>query len=333
MSTPTPAPTPDSFSSLSRFCLVSPFYGPGNITAWLCTLCSVLVTWCFNAEYRRNDSISADFIAALTIPTVAAAHAIYLIFFRRPDLGDQETVDIYRLFTGSEPTIVQHAAAAEAALTVCETFATVAVALMFIGMWNFNLKRTLCVIAVGLLAFSAESIVFLRTGGIDLSDSNLSRPFSFDFPMPMVSILSFLGVWMAVFLLLLAWLWIRGPDYKPQNTHLEDPNLRPGSPSRLAPSIDMSINAKILALASIFVHPMMFATIGPGATGGLGVTEFMLTRASRTRLIFFIPKSSTSMTELDQVVAVSIGILTLLFSVWQAVASRSREKGDGACES
>src|SRR2546430_59810 len=100
--------------SLDRFFLVSSFYGPGNIISWLCTLASVLITWCFNVEYRRQDTISTDFVFALAIPAVAAGHLIYLLFFVDDSLGEYETATEQQLFTSQLPAIIKRAAAIEA---------------------------------------------------------------------------------------------------------------------------------------------------------------------------------------------------------------------------
>ncbi|EWG48736.1 hypothetical protein FVEG_08415 [Fusarium verticillioides 7600] len=132
-----------------RFSLVASFYGPGNIASWLCMVVSVLTTWCLNTEYRRKDSISADLVVVLAVPGVAAGHAIYMLFF-----GSSNHQSILHLFTSTDSEVVRHAAAAEAALDVCETFSAIAVLLVFVSMFFGHLKRTLAVVAVGLLAFS-----------------------------------------------------------------------------------------------------------------------------------------------------------------------------------
>jgi hypothetical protein len=162
-------------SQADRFSLVESFYGPGHIISWLCILASIFITWCFNPEYRCKDNISTDFIFALAVPSVAAGHVIYMVFFSSPD----RRVTIQQLFTSTEGEIVQRAAAAEAALNVCETFAAAAVWLVFISMLHVHLKRTLAVLIVGLLSFATEAVVFVQTRDLDVSASNLSPAVSF----------------------------------------------------------------------------------------------------------------------------------------------------------
>jgi hypothetical protein len=103
----------------NRFSLVASFYGPGNIISWLCTVASLLLTWCLHAQHRRKDTITTDFIFALAVPCVAAGHAISIIFFPAPG-GPRHTIE--QLFTSPDDDLIRRAAAAEAALNVCETF-------------------------------------------------------------------------------------------------------------------------------------------------------------------------------------------------------------------
>ncbi|KAF5566598.1 hypothetical protein FNAPI_1058 [Fusarium napiforme] len=184
-----------------RFSLVASFYGPGNIALWLCMVISVLTTWCLNAEYRRKDSISADLVAVLAVPGVAAGHAIYMLFF-----GGLNYESIVHLFTSADSEVVKHAAAAEAALDVCETFSAIALLLVFVSMFYGHLRRTLAVVAVGLLAFSTETVVFTQRRGVSVPDTNLTRPFIFNFFVVMVSLVVFVAVWLTAFSCLIMWL-------------------------------------------------------------------------------------------------------------------------------
>jgi hypothetical protein len=113
--------------------------------------------------------------------------------------GNRAAVAKPHLFTSTELGTTQQAAATKAPLTVCETFATAAVALVFIAMLRGHLKRTLCVLFVGLLAFSTEAVILIQTRGINVAASNLVRPFLFNFPVIIISILAFPAVWVPVF--------------------------------------------------------------------------------------------------------------------------------------
>ena len=55
---------------------ISSLYGPGTILCWYLTVSSCFCSWLFNAKKRSRDSIDNDFVAALTLPVVAATHLI-----------------------------------------------------------------------------------------------------------------------------------------------------------------------------------------------------------------------------------------------------------------
>ncbi len=319
-----------------RFSLVASFYGPGNVTSWLCTVASVFVTWSLNVEYRRKDSISTDLIFALAIPGVAAGHVTYMMFIPGP--GEHETIQ--QLFTSLEPGIVQRAAAAEAALNVCETFAAAAVALIFVSMIHGHLKRTLAVLAVGLLAFSAEAMVFVQTRGSGVSVSNLSRPFLFNFFEVMVSILAFLTAWVSIFAMLIIWLRSRKIDPPESQVRLEPAESTMASNSHAVGEEAAEAarakyrqerlerdakSMKALTIASFFFIPTAYVFSFFGAYGVFGATDFMSSLSWTARLPFFVPRSATGITELDQMVSVCTGIVALLFSLWHAFKSQREE--------
>lgn len=338
----------DTSSSSERFSLVASFYGPGNIISWICTVASV-VTWCLNAQYRRKDRISADLIFALVVPGVAAGHVIYMMFFS----SDAEHESVQQLFTSSDSQIVQHAAAAEAALNVCETFPAAAVLLVVISMSHGHMKRTLAVVIVGLLAFSTEAVVFVQTRGIRVSASNLTRPFLFNFFEAMASILIFLVVWISVFSIMILWLRLRIVNNPEEQIQLgsADPQLEADVRTALRSQVvDMGSAAmwenqlhavealqlaeahiregKAMAIFSIIFLPLQFlaalASMG-SPTGMFGSTIYMSSLSWAARLLLFVPKSATSITELDQMVSVCIGSTALLFILWEAFKSQKKE--------
>ncbi|KAK4167965.1 hypothetical protein QBC43DRAFT_126317 [Cladorrhinum sp. PSN259] len=317
-----------------RFSLVSSFYGPGNITSWLCTVTSVFVTWCLNTEHRHKDSISTDLIFALAVPSVAAGHALYLILISS-DADGHETVQ--ELFTSSDPRIVQHAAAAEAALNVCETFAAAAVLLVFISIVRGHLKRAFAVVIVGLLAFSTETVVFIQTRGSGVSASNLSRPFLFNFSEAMASILAFLGVWLFLFIMAILWFPNRTTADQPGDLHfnIELANAAErgfgvmllGRERMVRQDLNVRENWRLrsLTFTSSFFLPFSFGVIMFTKTRTLGPTEFMSSVRFTARLPFFVPKSTSSITELDQMVTLCIGFTALIFNFWQAFKSQKMD--------
>ncbi|KAF5656987.1 hypothetical protein FCIRC_13421 [Fusarium circinatum] len=211
----------DQLSAKGKLRIAS-FYGPGNIASWLCMVVSVVTTWCLNAEYRCKDSITADLVAVLAVPGVAAGHTIYMLFF-----GNSNHESILHLFTSADSEVVKHAAAAEAALDVCETFSAIAVLLVFVSMFFGHLRRTLAVVTVGLLAFSTEAVVFTQMKGVSVSDTNLTRPFLFNFFEVMVSLVVFVAVWLAVFSILIMWLRLGIVEEPEEQKEMEsvDPEL------------------------------------------------------------------------------------------------------------
>ena len=335
-----------------RFSLVASFYGPGNIASWLCMVASILNTWCLNVEYRRKDSISADLVVVLAVPGVAAGHAIYMLFF-----SNANHESIQHLFTSADPEVVKRAAAAEAALDVCETFSAIAVLLVFVSMFFGHLKRTLAVAAVGLLAFSTEAVVFTQTRGVSVSDTNLTRPFLFNFFEVMVSLVVFVAVWLTVFSVLIIWLRLRIIEEPEEQIELEsaDTGLEMevrGILRGQAMDIDLAVRwenqhqsarslhltdadardvdpMQALTLLSILLLPLsVFASLlSAGAPLGVfGETSFTPSPNWGAAVLFFVPRSTTGITELDQMVSLCVGIITLLFSLWEAFKSQKKEE-------
>lgn len=325
-----------------RFSLVASFYGPGNMAAWLATIASVFVTWCLNAEYRQKDSFSADLLFALAIPGVSAGHVIYLMFF--PGLEEHDTVR--QLFSNPSPKIIQHAAAVEAALTVCETFSAFAVALAFISMLHAHWKRTVAVLVVGLFAFSVETIIFFHTRGTAVEDSNLSRPFLFNYYETMIPILMFLAFWIPAFTLVLCWLHgLAAGSHRHEKIHLDsvDDGGVPHNLKNLCNRIaseevgrirdtevsDWAIHPLLfLNLISAFFVPLSFGATIFGASGAWGSTDFMSHIEWTGRLRFFFPRTATKISDLDQAVSICAGLITLAFSVREAHKSHERKEKD-----
>ncbi|RBQ64599.1 hypothetical protein FVER14953_08415 [Fusarium verticillioides] len=335
-----------------RFSLVASFYGPGNIASWLCMVVSVLTTWCLNTEYRRKDSISADLVVVLAVPGVAAGHAIYMLFF-----GSSNHQSILHLFTSTDSEVVRHAAAAEAALDVCETFSAIAVLLVFVSMFFGHLKRTLAVVAVGLLAFSTEAVVFTQMRGVSVSDTNLTRPFLFNFFEVMVSLVVFVAVWLTVFSILIMWLRLGVVEEPEEQIEMESTDIELEIEVRAALrgqalDVDSAVRwenqqqsamalqlteeeardgnpMRSLTLLSIFFLPFsFFATLASTSTpfGVFGRTSFTPSPNSGATVLFFVPRTTTDITELDQMVSLCIGIITLLFSLWDTLKSRKKEE-------
>ncbi|KAF5969256.1 hypothetical protein FCOIX_10974 [Fusarium coicis] len=106
--------------NLNRWALVSSLYGPGTFWSWLIIVASVFTSWTINPDTKRLDSITNDTIAALTLPVVAAADALYqLAKYDRPDRP--------RLLLSDSPEDIQLVAALEAPLAICEVYVVLAI--------------------------------------------------------------------------------------------------------------------------------------------------------------------------------------------------------------
>jgi len=141
---------------IDRFSSVSSLYGPGTVGSWLCIVASVFVSWTLNAESRRRDTISNDFIAMLSMALVAAGHVSYLL------LHSQQS----DLFTNTSPEATLYASSVEAPLNVCETFSVVALALFPIA----GLRAT-----AGELALFSYGTFWLRNEGLRSSGSAVAK--------------------------------------------------------------------------------------------------------------------------------------------------------------
>jgi hypothetical protein len=327
-----------------RFSAVASFYGPGTVAAWLCTLSSLFITWCFNAEYSDKDTFSLDYVFTVAIPSVASVHALYQIFSPLEVSGSDELGARHprALFTSQEPETLQRAAAVEAALNVCETFSAAAVALVFIAMLRGQVKRMLLTVAAGLLAFLPEAALLILTSGLQVSQSNLSRPFLFNFFEVMVAIFSFLFIWgMMLAIILLFWPTRRQAaataDRLEQQVAMTDRALRRQVYSEVVEDVDYELqssvndravhqgdNIRVLTMASMFFLPATFISSVFGATGFFGPTSYMSTQDWAWRLPFFIPSSATHITDIDQMVSLCTGVIALLWSTWDAFKSQKR---------
>ena len=58
---------------------VNALYGPGTVGAWYLTVLAVFISWSLHPEKRSSDSISLDFITVLTLPAVACGHLLSLL--------------------------------------------------------------------------------------------------------------------------------------------------------------------------------------------------------------------------------------------------------------
>jgi len=328
-----------SESAYDRLTLVSSLYGPGTIVRWLCIVMSVFVTWTLNLRSRHRDSITNDFIAALSMPIFAACHVFYLLSSTTKSSQLSETVYFERqsLLTFATPAVEQYAATVEAPLIICDTFSSLALILFALAALGRLPRRAVGVLLAGLLAFSTETMIFAQTSGIAVVESNLARPFLFNFFDVMVTILVILGLSLLGLIVLavhsVSRLLARGllqaarqeqsPGQELQN--MTDDEVLQIPPDNEARAEQFRRQIRILdAMTPLLIVMMLLSGIATSSagTGLLGMTNLMESLNWGERLSFFIPKTSVSITEIDQLAALSGGLFTLAFSLWDAFISR-----------
>ncbi|KAK4207013.1 hypothetical protein QBC37DRAFT_299647 [Rhypophila decipiens] len=297
-----------SDSSYDRLMLVSSLYGPGAVGSWLCMVTSVLVTWTLNPRSRQRDSITNDLIAALSMPTFAASHVFYLLLFTtKPSQLDQAFLrSRTTLLTTPTPAGVQYAAAVEAPLIICDTFSVLGLILFALAAVRRFPRRVVAVLAVGFLAFSTETMIFAQTSGIAVVESNLTRPFLFNFFEIMVTILAII----CLSLLGLFVLAVRpGDGLGRELQDLADEEILQMQPDNEARALLFHREARIIsAIQPLSVITSVLSGIAATLAGSgiLGTTKVMQSFSWGERLLFFIPKTSVSILDIDQLAALTI---------------------------
>lgn len=129
--------------------LVSSFYSQGTILCWLLTILACLISWACNKKKRNSDTLNADFIGILVLPSVAAGHTIYQIRCLR-NLSSSDIRPI---------RITQLSRAIEASLTVTETFIIFSVVLFLVAFPSRCYKRAVLIASAGLFCLATEYLV------------------------------------------------------------------------------------------------------------------------------------------------------------------------------
>lgn len=211
-------------------------------------------------------------------------------------------------------------AAVEAPLNVCETFSSVALTMFVIAEWNGGPRRAFAVVGAGLLAFSTEISLFIQTAGIEAATSNLGRPFLFNSLVTMVVIL----VMLSFFLVVLLIIGIMAVDFRLRRLVAISDATR----TEMEQTLSLKIaNAQRVERLTMWLTIIPSAVLAPSgllvailsATGWLEETTYIADGHRKTRLLFFIPRSMATIAELGQAVSLAIGILTLCFSLRDAL--------------
>ncbi|KAK4659051.1 hypothetical protein QC762_106885 [Podospora pseudocomata] len=323
----------ESHHPLDRFSNVSSLYGPGNMGGWLCILLSLFVTWTFNPKYSRSNTISPDFIIALTIPAVAAGHVYNLIFFQAPS---SSTSSLKTLLTSSDISSQQFSSALEAPLTVCETFSGFGLALFGLATWKGQMKRALIVLVVTAFTWLPEWAILIKTGwNVPIDESNMVRPFCHNFDVPVITgIMTTLIVAVALAVL---------SQITSLASHQCDILFNASSSNATQERIPLHTIQKWLDLARVKLAltvkgwfdaiwpvisiPFLVIQVAIIILGGATETKYMSSNQSLAlRLSMALPKSSYKIDELDQAVCLFLGHVTLVFSLWDALKGSLKER-------
>ncbi|EXK78223.1 hypothetical protein FOQG_17094 [Fusarium oxysporum f. sp. raphani 54005] len=336
-------------SENARYDLVESLYGPGTVIAWLLAIASVIITWTVDKKCRRRDNLSVDFVAVALFPMVASSHLIFQVS-RLP-------VTVAKVVTSEDANFLQLTAAIEAPLNICETFWVVSLLLAVLcSGWEGGppkWKRLAIVLFMGVLSWATENLMFATATikGVKVSDATLSRPYLFFLTPIVVSTWVLLlssgiigvGVWLAYTIV-----------EKTGNGNENREGLRPDSDGKFILEILQhetafpgslkdqrartrrgaglvsqqtkrnSVGMKLMAGMTMFYFPWTFiaALFSVVLFETKQVSQSTSSRQMQLIQTFFLPISKESILQLDQVLALTTGVLTLIFTIWSAYHSR-----------
>ena len=297
----------------NEYDLVSSFYGPGAVVGWYLTVLACLVSYCLHPRKRIRDSITADLIAVLTFPTVAAADLITHV----------------RSYPKEGATLAQKAASIEATLIVTETFLAIDVVLFLLAV-GFKCVRRGCLLAtMGLFCFSAEWYVYFSPFVNPAIEQQLERLFLIDFGNLLICVMGVLCICIMLALSLITSFFSmrsRRPRARPSEQDAEASRRERqrdtgATPTDWEQDFNHSRLVKVLVIITSLFLPLAFATaIFPLSSNVVSFAQppFLLwIRLATSRLAHdLIPKSNTSIKELDQAATLLAGASVLGFNLY-----------------
>jgi len=303
-----------------RFQLVNSLYGQGSFIAWLCVMASVLVSWEANPAQARRDSLTNDLFAALAYPLAATADVFRQFTVNREQI---RAVSQGMLAYEASPEDLRLLAALEAPLSICEIFVILAPIFIAITASKGLTKRCITFMFPWLLAFSTQIIFFIRAPNVSVEVSYLARPFFLDFLPALVLV----AVWQVVVVTAysieaLCRLLTRTPGGEEGRVDQAD--------NRRLPLLGLKRGrlSGFLAGVTSFIFMFSFLYTKWGWAGNSQQMMRLLLLGAPGRWLRFVPKSNAGAGELDQVVAMLGGIITLLFSIRDAVKEGKRTRGE-----
>ncbi|OCK93527.1 uncharacterized protein K441DRAFT_678144 [Cenococcum geophilum 1.58] len=274
-----------------RLALVSSLYGPGNLACWFSILLSVIVNWTINPTSASNDSITNDFIAALSLPIIATAHIW-------SQVHQLDGWNLHLLLSTPTSTAVRAAAAIEAPLTVCEDFIMLAGVLYAVAAWKRQRKRMAMALAGGWMCFSVEFL--LMRNWVPFRSSLLVRPFLFHLMPLLIISLCWYSLTSVVYLVEVLSVMLR--------IFATDNDTEPESGKafqwhRLSPG---RISCWMAGCSTLVIGTCSFCI------------KYLWQYSASGNSMRFAAMTGAAITDLDQFVTAIGGLLTLLFSLHDA---------------
>ena len=295
-----------------KYALVSSFYGPGAVVGWYLTALACLISFSLHPRKRRRDSITADLIAVLTFPAIAAADLITKVH-SYPKEGAMSG---------------QNAASIEATLIVTETFLAIDVILFLLAVGFKCVRRPCLLAAVGLFCFSTECYVYFSPFDLGVGQ-RFDRPFLINFGIILFSVMAVLIICVICALGLIVLFFSVRPNEPQARTSERDVEAMGRERGREAGAMrknweqDFKASRSSFALTKItfVVLPFTFlASVFPLFSEALVdlPSQFLpWIRTAAFRIAHgLIPITNTSVKELDQAVALLTGATVLGFSLY-----------------
>ena len=296
-----------------RYDHISSFYGPGAVGGWYLTALACLISFSIHPRKCRSDSITADLIAVLTFPTIAAADLIIQV----------------RTYHRGATTSAQNAASIEATLIITETFLAIDVILFLLSVGFKGVRRPCLLATVGLFCFSTECYVYFSPFMYPGVGQQLDRLFLIDFGDILISIMAVLLICVTCALGLVS-LFFSMP---PRQAHAQPPEQaveatrreleQEGEAIRRAKERDFktSGHAKALMIINTFLLSLaLVASMFPLSSNSLSCLQYWFwpqIGTTMSRLSHdLIPKSNSSVKELDQAVALLAGATVFGFGLY-----------------
>ncbi|MBE3047770.1 hypothetical protein IMZ48_35725 [Candidatus Bathyarchaeota archaeon] len=309
---------------------VSSLYGPGTLAGWACTVLSVFINWTFNTEVRETDTLTNDFLAMLAVPVASAGHTFFLVLDRtQVDLREYGNSTAAEL-AASGPAVNRRVAAIEAPLLTCAGFMLVIPYMEFMAARKYHRRRLALCLSAGLLVVLGQFPIFLcsirspEPGG-----------------MPAIFLCSDLltiicAVGGPMWLLLIGSIWLhcaRKPHGAKQVDPIESADGEEAIPGfacrrhwRLNRQYKCCKACRVQSQVARWAHfnEMLFSGWAVAATTALwpGITLYIVPwMIAEGHEVHFVPKSPNNVKELDQAVALLLGVVTVGCTLVELVSS------------